>query len=255
MDYIARQGYDVYALDLRGYGHSSRPSEMSEPAADHPPLVTGDIGIQDITTAVDYILAKRNIDRINLLGWSWGTALMGKYASLNPARVARLVLYAPLWLFKPTLNGNDSSGLPAYRSVTQDETRERWLKGVPIEVQDTLIPPGWFESWADMTWATDEVGFKKIPPILRAPNGVLQDAMEYFLVGKPYYDPSKITAPTLVIGAEWDNETPPYMAQDLFKLLVNSPGKHHEELTKGTHSIIMEMNRLALFSAVQRFLT
>ena len=28
MDYIAARGYDVYLLDLRGYGKSTRPKEM-----------------------------------------------------------------------------------------------------------------------------------------------------------------------------------------------------------------------------------
>ena len=32
MDYIASRGYDVYLLDLRGYGKSTRPKEMSQPA-------------------------------------------------------------------------------------------------------------------------------------------------------------------------------------------------------------------------------
>ena len=30
MDYIALRGYDVYLLDLRGYGKSTRPKEMAE---------------------------------------------------------------------------------------------------------------------------------------------------------------------------------------------------------------------------------
>src|SRR6187551_2781188 len=30
MDYIAARGYDVYFLDIRGYGKSTRPKEMSE---------------------------------------------------------------------------------------------------------------------------------------------------------------------------------------------------------------------------------
>src|SRR5262249_5867382 len=29
MDYIAERGYNVYLLDIRGYGKSSRPKEMS----------------------------------------------------------------------------------------------------------------------------------------------------------------------------------------------------------------------------------
>jgi alpha-beta hydrolase superfamily lysophospholipase len=44
------------------------------------------------------------------------------------------------------------------------------------------------------------------------------------------------------------------MAQTLFPLLVNSPGKRYVQLAEGTHSIIMEKNRLELFKAVQAFL-
>src|ERR1051325_5340559 len=36
MDYIAARGYDVYLLDLRGYGRSTRPKEMEEDAAQNP---------------------------------------------------------------------------------------------------------------------------------------------------------------------------------------------------------------------------
>jgi alpha-beta hydrolase superfamily lysophospholipase len=92
------------------------------------------------------------------------------------------------------------------------------------------------------------------PPVLRAPNGVVQDGVEFFSAGKPYYDPAKITVPTLLINAEWDQDTPSYMAQTLFPLLVNSPGKRYVQLAEGTHSIIMEKNRLELFKAVQAFL-
>ncbi len=44
------------------------------------------------------------------------------------------------------------------------------------------------------------------------------------------------------------------MAQTLFPLLVNSPGKRLVMLAEGTHTIIMERNRLKLFEAVQSFL-
>src|SRR6266446_4050582 len=39
MDYIAARGYDVYLLDIRGYGKSSRPKEMSEDPKANPPIV------------------------------------------------------------------------------------------------------------------------------------------------------------------------------------------------------------------------
>jgi esterase/lipase len=60
--------------------------------------------------------------------------------------------------------------------------------------------------------------------------------------------------PTLLIDAEWDRDAPPYMAQALFPLLINSPNKRYVELSEGTHTIMMEKNRLKLFEGVQAFL-
>ena len=68
----------------------------------------------------------------------------------------------------------------------------------------TLIPPGVFDAWWNATLATDPVGSKLNPPMLRAPNGVVEEFTNYWLAGKPYYDPGKITVPTLLIHAEWD---------------------------------------------------
>jgi hypothetical protein len=45
-----------------------------------------------------------------------------------------------------------------------------------------------------------------------------------------------------------------HMAQMLFPLLLNSSGKRYLMLAEGTHTIIMEKNRLQLFEAVQAFL-
>ena len=85
-------------------------------------------------------------------------------------------------------------------------------------------------------------------------NGVVQDGLDFFGAGKAYYDPAKITAPTLLVVAEWDKDAPPYMGHTLFPLMVNSPGKRFVMLAEGTHTIIMEKNRMKLFEAVQSFL-
>src|SRR5262249_59498205 len=39
MEYIAERGYDVYALDLPGYGRSTRPTLMDAPADQNPPFM------------------------------------------------------------------------------------------------------------------------------------------------------------------------------------------------------------------------
>jgi pimeloyl-ACP methyl ester carboxylesterase len=255
MDYIASRGYDVYLLDLRGYGKSTRPQEMSEDPRANPPIVRNDTAIKDIGTVVDFVLARRNIPRVNLLGWSWGTALMAGYTAQNNSKVERLVLYAPVWIRQtPSLVQSGPGPTPAYRSVARDQALARWMTGVPEDKKPTLIPAGWFDTWADATWATDPEGARQNPPVLRAPNGVLQDGLDFWSAGKSTYDPAKITVPTLLIHAEWDRDTPPYMAQSLFPLLVSSPGKRYVALAEGTHTIIMEKNRIRLFEAVQSFL-
>ena len=59
--------------------------------------------------------------------------------------------------------------------MTREQAKARWLNGVPEGKQAALIPAGWFEQWADATWATDPVGAKQNPPVVRAPNGTVQD--------------------------------------------------------------------------------
>jgi pimeloyl-ACP methyl ester carboxylesterase len=255
MEYIAARGYDVYLLDVRGYGKSTRPKEMSDKPEANEPIVRGETAVKDISTVVDFILKRRNLPRLSLIGWSWGTTLMATYTIQNPGKVERLVLYAPQWIkTTPSLVLAGPGPLGAYRIVNREQAKQRWYNGVAEEKKAALIPAGWFEAWADATWATDPEGAKANPPVIRAPNGVIADSNDYFGNGKPYYDPTKITVPTLLVGAEWDRDLPPYMAQTLFPLLANSPGKRYVQLAEGTHTIIMEKNRLKLFEAVQAFL-
>jgi pimeloyl-ACP methyl ester carboxylesterase len=255
MDYIARSGYDVYLLDLRGYGRSTRPKEMAETPEANAPIVRGDTAIKDINSVVDYILKRRNIARLNLMGWSWGTTLMATHSTVHADKVERLILYAPVWIRQtPSLVQTGPGPLGAYRTVTQEMAKQRWYTGVPDEKKTALIPPGWFQAWADATWATDPEGAKASPATIRAPNGVVADGRDFFGAGKPYYDPAKVIIPTLLVDAEWDRDAPPYMAQTLFPLLINSPNKRYVELSEGTHTIMMEKNRLKLFDAVQAFL-
>jgi pimeloyl-ACP methyl ester carboxylesterase len=252
MDYIAGRGFDVWCMDIRGYGRSTRPAAMAQPPAANPPLMCGEQAVADIAAVSAFIRNRRGLPRLVHMGWSWGTALMGRFAADNPGQVERLVLYAPVWLREAT--PGTPAALGAYRGVTQAAARERWLAGVPEGRRDTLIPPGWFEHWAGVTRASDPEGLRQNPPVLRAPNGSQADSQEFWRSGRPFYDAAKITAPTLLVVAEWDQDTPPALAAALFPRLTASPGKRLVMLAEGTHTIMMERNRGALFQAVQVFL-
>ena len=255
MDYMAQQGWDVYLVDVRGYGGSTRPPEMEKPPAEAKPIADTPTAVRDLGAAVDHILQKRGVAKINLMGWSWGTAIVGMYAAERNDKVARLVLYAPLWVFttRPLIGGDGPLG--AYRTVSKESAKQRWLSGVSDNKKADLIPAGWFDQWADATWATDPWGSKQSPPVLRAPNGVLQDLRTYWAAGKPQYDPALIQVPTLAIHAEWDADLPSDQAHAYFAKLTSAPYKRFVEVGEGTHQVMLEKNRLQFFREVMHFLT
>jgi pimeloyl-ACP methyl ester carboxylesterase len=255
MDYIAAHGYDVYLLDLPGYGRSSRPPQMDQPPEANPPFETTEQAVADLGAVIERIRTMRGIASLDVMGWSWGTTIAAGFATAHPEQVNRLVLYAPLWVFQgpPAISAGPGK-LGAYRSVSREAAFKRWMNGVPVEARADLIPPGWFEQWADTTFATDPVGAKQSPPVLRAPNGVLWDVERFWRAGKPTWDAAKLAVPVLLVQGEWDHDTPPPMAQALFAAITHAPYKQYTMIGGGTHTLVMERNRMLLFEVVQSFL-
>jgi pimeloyl-ACP methyl ester carboxylesterase len=252
MDYIASRGFDVYLLDLRGYGRSTRPIEMTQDPKLNQPIVNGATALKDISTAIDFILNRRNVSKLHLIGWSWGATLMATFATRNPGNVERLIQYGPPWVCVPP--SSRPRKISAYRTLTREQVEATWFEGVPQHRRADVMPPDWFEAWIESTWASDPIGARGSPPFVRAPNGVLQDICDFHGAGKAYYDPTRITVPTLLIFGQWDRDTPPYMAKALFLRLTNSPFSQIIELAESTHHVMLERNRLALFAAVQNFM-
>ena len=138
MDYMAERGFDVYALDLPGYGRSTRPAAMDLPADQNPPLMRGTEAVKAIGAVVDHVLKRRGVEKVNLIGHSWGTTLCATYTTENQAKVERLVLYAPVWLRATPSPHQVQAKLGAYRVVTREQTLARWLSGVPEDKKASL---------------------------------------------------------------------------------------------------------------------
>ncbi len=254
MDFIASRGFDVFLLDVRGYGRSTRPPAMDAPADANPPFASTADARADVGAVAAWIRQRRGLDRLCLIGWSWGCATMGSFAAEHPDLVERLVLFAPGWVREGASAADPGGPLGAWRGVSRESALARWLNGVPDDKRATLIPPGWFDSWADATFATDPAGAAMRPPVLRAPNGVVRDSRDYWSAGRAIYDPAGIVAPTMIAVGEWDHDTPPALGLKLFSLLANAREKRFALLGETTHTALMERNRLALFEQVQLFL-
>jgi pimeloyl-ACP methyl ester carboxylesterase len=250
MDYLARHGYDVYLVDVRGYGRSTRPSEFDEPPERHPPIVTTDVAVHDLGAAIDHVLARRGIARLDLIGWSWGGTIAGTYAAEHGEKLHRLVLYAPQWVVPPA--PASAAPLGAYRAWTPAAQWKLLQTGVPADRQSELLPDAVFELWAAAVLDSDPVGARQAPPVVRSPNGIFHDSARFWRAGKASYDPSRIHVPTLLVRGEWDGVTP--TAAEVFRQLTGAPERRYVEIGAASHLLFIEKHRMVLFEEVQAFL-
>lgn len=91
-DWMVKRGYVVYMGDYRNYGYSSREKAMDEPPAENQPVTRSYLALRDIEAIVNHIKRTRNVQKVTLIGWSWGAMMAGYYASLDNENVNKLVL-------------------------------------------------------------------------------------------------------------------------------------------------------------------
>lgn len=219
MDLLAANGYDVWAIDIHGYGHSDKTdkdwSDVRSAAA-------------DIDAAVEYIVKLRSVSKIDLLGWSAGTQRAGLYAMQHPQRVAKLILYAPQWkgsaeyrdrVRKRIENGGKPLG--QYRINTEAAARSDFVEG------ELALHPQFEE---DVVALYARVALQTDP---KSPNAFADTT------NQPVLDPLRISAPTMIIFGEYDyyakeEDLLPFFAQ------LKTRDKRFVLLPHGGHALILE---------------
>lgn len=255
MDWMADRGFDVWCIDLPGYGLSDRPAELSVTADQNPPVVTTADAARDVARAVDFILQRTGAAQIDLVGYSWGTAICGGVAAQSPEKVRRLVLSGALWC-RVSTQGIGAMGKPgAWRKVEPSAVVDRWSIGLDDTMKAAISTPDAMRAWAEAAIATDPETGSGAAPYLRAPAGVVQDVQQHWLKDDPTWDPSRVTCPTQIVVGEWDHETTPEQGRDVFDRLSSAPEKRYTLIGAATHSMLLENRRHALYDVVHDFLT
>jgi pimeloyl-ACP methyl ester carboxylesterase len=254
MNALASRGRAIYALDVRGFGSSLGGSAMDEAPERNPPVGRVDDAIDDVAAAVDLILDRQEAARLDLLGFSWGAMLAGRFAGASPGKIMRLGLYAPLyadiqsaWLDRAAAGPT----LGAYRMVGLADLVERWNGDVPAgdagRYRDAGIPELLFGAIARL----DPRAFSHRPPAFRCPNGPLADLCE-IRAGRPLFDPGKLSRPTLIVrGADDTTSTDAGAARLLAD--IAAPDKHYRVIAPGSHFLCLENNRETLYELLQAF--
>lgn len=219
MDFLATNGYDVWAIDIHGYGHSDKTdkdwSGVQSAAA-------------DLDAAVEYIVKLRGVSSVNLLGWSAGTQRAGLYAMQHQERIRKLILYAPHW--KGTADYRDrvrkrieNGGKPLgqYRVNTEAAARSDFVEG-------ELAQHPQFEEDVVAFYAREAL---QTDP--QSPNAFVDNA------NGPILDPQQIVVPTMLIFGEHD-----YVAkeEDLLPFFsqLKTRDKRYVLLPHGGHALMLE---------------
>ena len=173
MAYLAKAGFDVFSMDMTGYGRSTRPPAMNDPcnlskeqqarfvpqliaapcAPSRPTAITT-MGSDwnDIGAVVDHLRGLRGVDKVTLVAWSQGGPRAGGYAARNPDKVARLVVLAPAYNRAGPLDApNPLPSVNASMSVqSQADFTANWDRqvGCPDQYEAAATSPVWSDMLA-----------------------------------------------------------------------------------------------------------
>jgi pimeloyl-ACP methyl ester carboxylesterase len=259
MAYLARAGYDVFAMDMEGYGRSTRPAVMNDPCnvaraaqADFIPslipspcepsyphrLTTIGSDWHDLDAVVDYLRALRHVDTVSLVAWSLGGPRAGGYAGQHPEKVNRLVLLAPAY------NRNvraDAPQLPATGAAMSKQSRQDFLAvwNRQVGCANQYEPATADSVWSELL-ASDAVGATWGPGVSRAP-GTAVWGWTPALAGRT-------TIPTLLVSGANDGQVPPERVRDLYADL-GATSKVFVDLACSSHRAMWEVNHRLLFAA------
>jgi pimeloyl-ACP methyl ester carboxylesterase len=266
MAYLAHAGFDVFSMDMTGYGRSTRPAAMNDPCnltrAQQAAYVPGLIPTlcdpsyphqmttlasdwQDIDAVVDHVRALRHVDRLNLLAWSLGGPRSAGYAAQHADKVLKPVLLAPA--YNRNAAAEPPAQVPANGAAMNTQSREEFIANWDRQVGcPAQYEPGALDSvWSEML-LSDSIGATWGGGVRRAP--------QVTTWGWTTAVVSKTQIPTLMISGARDKQVNPDRVRELYADL-GSPKKVFIDLACSSHNAMWEKNHLLLFKASLEWLT
>ena len=213
--FLARHGYEVWLLDIAGFGQSGPVADGFLPDSDY--------AAEDIASAVQLILSKHHMKSMDVVGWSWGTVTSGRFAAKYPDMVRRLVLYAPI-----------VAGL-GEQEVREPFHKNTWLHAAgdfqmtpAQEIDNAIVEPAVADTFLSNCWRYDQDS---------SPNGGRRD----LLVSKQarLIPTTAIQAPVLIIAGTEDPYTSPELCREAYRTLPNKASRI-ELIDGAAHAMMME---------------
>jgi pimeloyl-ACP methyl ester carboxylesterase len=265
---LALVGHPAYVMDVRGYGRSTRPKEMSGEPGNCPPLVRSNAVVHDIATVVRAVRGRIGAPAVGLLGWATGGMWAGHYATVHPDRVSHVVFYNALYggtrghpslgpgsdLEDPHSPGRFNAEAGGYRLNSADGLLASWDASVPSDRLEQWRDPAIADAYVQAALASDDTSFTRTPPSFRAPTGALEDSF-YLASGRQLWDASLITAAALIIRSEHDFWSRPEDAELMRSHLVHARAAHTAVIPNATHYVHLDRREAGRAPFLEEVLT
>ena len=211
---LAREGYGVWLLDIAGFGRSGEVEDGFMPDSDY--------AAEDIHAAAEKIILETGQEKIDVLGWSWGTVTVSRFAAAHPEMIEKLILYAPILCGL----GEDEVTEPFHHNTWEHATGDFQMTA-DGSLDETCTDPAVREWLCSSSWHYDGE---------RSPNGGRRDLCVDSSV--MLIDLTRIRIPTLVICGDRD----PYLNYDLVNQCLDSlpEGSVLEIIPGGAHAVHLE---------------
>lgn len=218
---LADEGYGVWRLDIAGFGQSEAVSDGFMPDSDY--------AAKDIGAAVERIVKETGQEKIDVLGWSWGTVTLSRYLSAHNEHVDKVVLYAPI------LSGlGEQKVSEAFHHNSWEHAADDFQRLEDGTFDTTITDPVMIEMWCSSCCHYDGES---------SPNGGRRDLCVDPSVR--LIDLKKISSPTLVICGDQD----PYLNYDLVNTSLQDLPEHSvlEIIPGGSHVVLVEKPYYQIF--------
>jgi pimeloyl-ACP methyl ester carboxylesterase len=228
MDYLVSKGFVTYAVDHRSYGKSTKTTGLD---------VNADNCGKDMKAVADFIEAKENIDKVNVVGLSFGTVISLSLAANYPEEVDRMVL---MGLPYKTVNQKVKKGV--HKLAHMAETGKTFLPSNPVTAKGL-----WYKYDEKVLNTFAEIVEKRTP---MAPTGPFIDARDS---RHAKYVPM-IKCPTLFMYGEYEVFVDLEDAMNCFNDCT-AEKKAYMLVGNGSHGLVLEKTHDLVFRTIYGWLT
>jgi pimeloyl-ACP methyl ester carboxylesterase len=230
MDVLAKQGFDVFALDTRGFGRSIHPDGH---------MTTQEASL-DLNAVVDYTLKLRGVQKVSLLSWSWGTQYGGMFVMAAPQKVERYVSYAQMHVNSPDISKRrpriETFRKNPYLGIPEEGWKPRFYSMTPAEANDRQV----VDAYAKAAVAVE----------LKSATGPQLDMVTIM----PMINPRLMPVPTMIIHGQYDDVADLDGLLPFFQQLPN-PYKRYIVIPDAGHMMHLQKGHQLFQHEVVSFIT